>query len=57
MTQDDTFAKLRRIPFKQMHTLWREYDSHALPDNFYEQYGWTVAEFWDECDKIYNDRG
>jgi hypothetical protein len=52
LTETDTFNALKRIPFRQMHTLWR---ARALangypgghPANFYTQHGWTDMEFWD----------
>jgi hypothetical protein len=51
MTEADTFNALKRIPFKQMYAIWHTTPFGANWQNFYEQYGWTHYEFWDECDK------
>lgn len=44
---DETFRKLRQIPFKEMHRLTNVMlttETH-IPKNFFEEYGWTFREY------------
>jgi hypothetical protein len=57
MTEDNTFNALKRTPLNQMYDLWRggARFSGFAPPKFYEQHGWTHAEFWAEYNKRLND--
>lgn len=58
MTEDDTFLKLKRVPFEEVMTLYCDHSARSLlswlntgsdiPDFIYEDYGWTGVEFIDE---------
>jgi hypothetical protein len=58
MTEDDTFKKLRQLPFEQMENLHvqnvlnmlRRRAGNAPSDNtlIYEDHGWTRQEFLNE---------
>jgi hypothetical protein len=52
MTEADTFKKLKRIPYKQMATIWQVASGIVELDNeFFTQYGWTYDEFWDKFNR------
>jgi hypothetical protein len=55
MTEAETFNALKRIPFKQMYDLWQDAGRPRASAEFYEQHGWTYAEFWDEYYKRQHD--
>jgi len=47
MTEEDTFKKLKRIPFEEMKKLWvrREVEVGTSFNEFFQKYGWTRNEF------------
>jgi len=56
MSEDDTFNKLKRIPFKDMKELWvrREVEVGRTSFNkFFQKYGWTYKDFSEELAKDY----
>jgi hypothetical protein len=51
MTEANTFNALKRTPFKQMYDLWHTTPFGSNWHKFFEQYGWTYAEFYNELNK------
>lgn len=59
MSEDDTFNRLRRIPFEQMRQIVCEFNLRYHPINdrskLYRQMeanGWTLAEYHDVKDRM-----
>jgi len=49
MTEEDTFLRLKRIPFMEMYNLWNSsttvFNSNSSRTDFFIQQGWTLAEW------------
>ena len=58
MTEDDTFEKLRRLPFEEVKLLWQMHHQ-ATDDNGYQlviDCGWNPDEFVDTWYKPHDRR-
>lgn len=59
MTEEDTFLKLKRIPYQEMRDLWiRAF--YSMPnseiEDFFKQHGWTTDAYTECSMKLYHSR-
>jgi len=55
MTEEDTFRRLKRIPFVEMDKIWLESCMKVSKQNveqIFLNHGWTSDEYWDEATPI-----
>lgn len=59
MNEDDTYRRLKRIPFSDLLTIYRDwllYETMSLSEHFdFEKHGWTRLEFDDTLIGISNE--